>query len=70
MKRRIRKSEVLEKMGWSASTLNQRVADGEFIKPIYEGIIPYWMEEEVDTFIDKFFNLPSDDQDIHPTAAA
>ena len=70
MKRRIRKCEILEKMGWSASTLNQRVADGEFIKPTYEGIIPYWMEEEVDTYIDKFFNLPSDDQDNHPTAAA
>jgi hypothetical protein len=59
MKRRLRKIVVLEKMGWSASTLNQRVAEDKFIKPTYEGIIPFWLEEEVDVFIDQFFKRDS-----------
>jgi len=55
MKRRIRKITVQEKTGWSASTLNQRIADGLFPKPTYEGTIPYWLEADVDDFIDDFF---------------
>jgi len=70
MKRRIRKSEVLEKTGWSASTLNQRIADNRFPKPTYEGHIPFWLEEDVDGFIDDFFNQPLADRDNHPNAAA
>lgn len=69
MKRRIRKVTVLEKMGWSASTLNDRIADGKFPKPTYEGTIPYWLETEVDAFIDQFFAV-EDDQGSQTTSAA
>lgn len=55
MKRRIRKKTVLDKTGWSASTLNERIAEGRFPKPTYEATIPYWLESQVDEFIDKFF---------------
>jgi predicted DNA-binding transcriptional regulator AlpA len=67
MKRRIRKVAVLNKVGYSAATLNQRIADGDFPAPTYERNIPYWLESEVDTFIDRFFSA---DQDSHPIAAS
>jgi len=70
IKRRIRKSEVQEKMGWGASVLNERVNEGYFPAPTYERKIPYWSEEEVDSFIDKFFNPDASDQDNHSTSAS
>jgi len=56
MKRRIRKDEVLHKTGYSPATLNERIREGRFPTPTYEGTIPYWLEADVDRFIDRFFN--------------
>lgn len=60
IKRRIRKDEVLHKTGYSAATLNDRVREGRFPHPTYEGHIPYWLESEVDRFIDEFFATDED----------
>jgi len=67
MKRRIRKATVLDKTGYSPSTLNERVNDGSFPSPTYEKHIPYWLESDVDEFIDQFFSPEvSSDQDSQP----
>lgn len=67
MIKRLRKKAVQEIMGWSASTLNERVSKGDFIKPIYEGKTPYWLSTDVESVVTKFFE-PLDSQDNHPTA--
>ena len=69
MKRRIRKQEVITKTGWSSSTLRERINDDIFPQPTYEGIIPYWLESDVDEFIEQFFN-PSIAEDNRPNVAA
>ena len=57
-------------MGWSKSTLNQRVVDGEFIKPTYEGRTPYWLSSEVENHIEKFFAVPGQKSDQAQELAA
>jgi hypothetical protein len=69
MKKRLRKKDVQEIMRWSASTLNERVATGRFIKPTYEGKTPFWLSTDVDQAIDQFFS-PEDDQDNLPSVAS
>lgn len=64
--RRMRQAEVLSVMGWSLSTLNERIRDGRFIKPVYEGKTPFWYAPEVEKFVMDFFGV---DQDNHSKSA-
>ena len=56
---RLRKKEVMSRVGWGKSKLNQMVSDGKFPAPTYEGFIPYWLESDVDNFIAEFFKQDS-----------
>lgn len=52
---RHKRSDVAKRMGWSTSTLRDRLKEDAFIKPTYEGRTPYWLSTDVDVFIQNFF---------------
>lgn len=52
LKRVLRKPAVLNRLGWSKSTLYSRIQDGQFCKPIAIGPrCVGWLEDEVDAYI-------------------
>ena len=53
--KRLRRKEVAQVVGWSLSTLRDKLYAGQFIEPTYEGKIPFWLSTDVEQWINEFF---------------
>lgn len=69
--RRLRKHEILDITGWRPSTLNEKVKDGFFPAPVYEGKIPFWDSRVVEKWVNDFFDFtPSKGDQENQTISA